>query len=441
MKLSIIMPSLNVVNYIEECIVSVKKQSLKNIEMICVDAGSTDGTREIIQKYADTDSRIKIIDSKVKSYGYQMNLGLDAAQGEYIGIVETDDYVSGDMFEKLYAVTQMSHPDFVKSAYQEFFEYNGKSYIRCIHNINTVNKSGELINLDDENIYRLADINHIWSAIYKRDFLRLKKIRFNETPGASFQDTSFSILVGLTAKTCIYINDCYYHYRIDRMDSSVKSDSKIECIINELKYVYNFIENYQIDLKSCELDLINKKLDVYLWNARRLSGTARKSFINMIQDDMISIKESYFSVLDKERQFYLEQLVDINRLNEEEELQEGQSIDLISYIKEIRDEKIILVGAGRYFDKLNEIQQIIGKIFIKAVCDNSNELWDREINGYIVQSVNVALTKYRGEKWLVANRKYYREIEKQLIDGGINKADIKVIRYIPDVLEVVRELL
>ena len=101
-KVSVVMPSLNVALYIRECIESVLNQTLKDIEIICVDAGSTDGTLEILKEYADKDPRISIINSDRKSYGYQMNLGMDAAAGEYMGIVETDDIADFDMFETLY---------------------------------------------------------------------------------------------------------------------------------------------------------------------------------------------------------------------------------------------------------------------------------------------------------------------------------------------------
>ena len=86
-KISVILPSLNVGTYIEECLHSVIKQTLTDIEIICVDAGSTDGTLEILEKYAAEDERITVIRATKKSYGYQMNLGIDAARGEYIGIV------------------------------------------------------------------------------------------------------------------------------------------------------------------------------------------------------------------------------------------------------------------------------------------------------------------------------------------------------------------
>ena len=76
---SVIMPSLNVGNYIEKCLTSVMNQSLKDIEIICIDAGSTDGTLEIIKKYAELDQRIVVISSEVRSYGYQVNLGISTA--------------------------------------------------------------------------------------------------------------------------------------------------------------------------------------------------------------------------------------------------------------------------------------------------------------------------------------------------------------------------
>ena len=79
-KVSVIMPSLNVGKYIRESLTSVCNQTLKEIEIICVDAGSTDGTLEIIKEFAASDKRIKVIHSDKKSYGYQMNVGIHEAQ-------------------------------------------------------------------------------------------------------------------------------------------------------------------------------------------------------------------------------------------------------------------------------------------------------------------------------------------------------------------------
>lgn len=74
------MPSLNVASYIQECILSVINQSLSNIEILCIDAGSTDGTLEILREYQKSDSRVNVFVSDVKSYGAQVNLGIKIAK-------------------------------------------------------------------------------------------------------------------------------------------------------------------------------------------------------------------------------------------------------------------------------------------------------------------------------------------------------------------------
>ena len=100
---SVILPSLNVARYIRECIDSVRNQTMQQIEILCVDAGSTDGTLEILEKYVAVDARIRIINSDQKSYGHQVNLGIEAARGQYIGIVETDDFIDTVMYQNLYS--------------------------------------------------------------------------------------------------------------------------------------------------------------------------------------------------------------------------------------------------------------------------------------------------------------------------------------------------
>lgn len=134
-KVSIVMPSLNVAAYVRECMESVIRQTLKDIEILCVDAGSTDGTWEILRKYADKDKRIKLIHSEKKSYGHQMNLGIREATGSYIGIVETDDYILPKMYERLYTYALDNDADFVKSDYYAFttLDNNQKLLLKCSH--------------------------------------------------------------------------------------------------------------------------------------------------------------------------------------------------------------------------------------------------------------------------------------------------------------------
>ena len=119
-KVSVLMPSLNVVRYIRECMESVISQTMEEMEILCIDAGSTDGTLEILEEYVRKDRRVRLIKADKKSYGYQMNLGLKEALGEYIGVVETDDFILPNMYEKLYTFAKKNNADYVKSDFDIF---------------------------------------------------------------------------------------------------------------------------------------------------------------------------------------------------------------------------------------------------------------------------------------------------------------------------------
>ena len=130
-KVSVIMPSLNVADYIVECLNSVVDQTLKNLEIICIDAGSTDGTYEICCDFARKDPRIKLIKSDKKSYGYQVNLGLSEASGEYVAILETDDYIDCMMYEKLYIQAVHDKLDYIAADFDSFYTLqNGERFFR-----------------------------------------------------------------------------------------------------------------------------------------------------------------------------------------------------------------------------------------------------------------------------------------------------------------------
>ena len=105
-KVSILVPICNVEKYLRQCLDSLVSQTLAEIEIICIDDGSTDSSPEIIQEYAENDARIKVITKPNSGYGDSMNQGLKKARGEYIGIVESDDYIETDAFEKLYALAK-----------------------------------------------------------------------------------------------------------------------------------------------------------------------------------------------------------------------------------------------------------------------------------------------------------------------------------------------
>ena len=213
-KVSIVIPSLNSINYIDECLQSVINQTLKDIEIICVDANSTDGTLEYLKDLEKKDRRVKVIVSDKKSYGYQMNLGINAANGEYLGIVESDDYIKLDMYERLYKVAKEQDCEVLKCDLERFwgnrenrvFKYAPISYRDDLY--------GKLFNKKDLNTLKTFSIisplkdtfNMNQPGLYRLDFINKFNIRFNETPGASYQDNGFWFMMHVLAQKIYLLN-------------------------------------------------------------------------------------------------------------------------------------------------------------------------------------------------------------------------------------------
>lgn len=423
--LSIIMPSLNVMPYIQECMESVLSQTLREIEILCVDAGSTDGTREILENYRKRDERIRILNSNRKSYGYQINLGIREARGEYIGIVETDDYIAASMYQSLYSYAlRNNRPDFVKGGYIPFMNVGTKKVFFDNHRDYLKNVFDEVIDLKQDREKGILDLNHIWSGIYKKDLFWNKDIWLNETAGASYQDVSFSLLVGILADTGAYVKGKYYYYRTDNENSSVKSNAKWYCIIDEFQYIEQKLlekETYPIKIKR---SVWKQKIKNYAWNLLRLPERERMQFLAAIEEEIKQYTEN------KE----LEGCIDENSIAiwellqnrkareryfaEQRELEEKLQC-LISWIKE--GERFVLVSAGAYAERILCMQKVTGKKFIEAIADNDTKRQGSIWNGYLLQSVSEVAHKYEKYRFIIANRKYMNELQQQMEDLGIEK--------------------
>ena len=227
-NVSVLVPVYNTKSYLCTCLDSLVAQTLEDIEFICIDDGSTDGSGEILDAYAVRDARFHVIHKANSGYGASMNVGLRAARGAYIGIVESDDFAEPEMFRALYEVACRHPVDVVKSNYWE--EKDGtRTFVEVLQG----HVYGKVFcPRKDDGIF-LVEPPTIWSCIYRRAFLLERDIWFNETPGASYQDTSFVFLTKAYADSFYLVKDAYLHYRFDNAASSVHSTGKIFCIIDE----------------------------------------------------------------------------------------------------------------------------------------------------------------------------------------------------------------
>lgn len=240
-KVSVLIPVYNVKTYLSCCLDSLAAQTLHDIEFICIDDGSTDGSEKLLDAYAEKDARFRVIHKRNSGYGASMNVGLRAARGVYIGIVESDDFASGDMFAALYDAAETHRADVVMANHWNVTETDAtleESFVG--HPYNTVFSPVQ----EDASLLLAPPV--IWSGLYRRDFLLEHDIWFNETPGASYQDTSFVFLARALAQRLLLLKEGYLHYRRDNAASSVHSTGKLYCIIDEYDAVERYLDTHPV---------------------------------------------------------------------------------------------------------------------------------------------------------------------------------------------------
>ena len=345
-KISIIVPTLNSSKYIKECIESIISQTLKEIEIICVDAGSEDGTVETIEKERKTDTRISIIHSDKKSYGYQMNLGIRRAVGEYIGIVESDDYIEKDMLEELYNIATRINADFVKADYLEFF--NDEKKDGYVFRRRSIIKQSDFYNKEIDASSKpellLPDMVAIWSGIYQKGFLEKNNIIFNETPGASFQDTSFWAWTQMTAEKVYYLNKPFYRYRVDNPNSSTFQTSKCFWICDEFEFIRNSIDKRYLAIFAEMLSWIFYRK--YKTNLERTPLDLRVNLYERMAKDLSEWNQKFYVMGSR---YYREEWEDLKQIiSGPREYINQKQIEKKEFINFLKNEaEIVIYGAGR----------------------------------------------------------------------------------------------
>ena len=283
-KVSVVIPVCNVEQYLRECLDSALAQTLHDIEIICVDDGSKDGSPAILDEYAEKDSRIKVIHKPNAGYGHTMNVGLDAATGEYFAILESDDIIKPNMYEVLYNTAKEHDLDVIKSDHEVFVGEPGSRDF-TYKNILT-NRAYYYKVLNPAEDLKVFDAQmQTWSGLYKISFLRSHNIRHNETPGASYQDNGFWFQTFLHATRLYFVDRAFYMLRRDNPNSSVRNRAKVFCIFEE----YAFIEKLLRSDREKEKQFIGifhkKKCDNCRFHYSRVAPEFKLDFLRRMSDE------------------------------------------------------------------------------------------------------------------------------------------------------------
>lgn len=447
-KISIVIPIYNVEKYLEQCVRSVMNQTYKNLEIICVNDGSTDNSYTLLEKLAQIDSRIKLIDKPNSGYGHTMNVGLSHATGDYLGIVESDDYISESMFEEMLNLAEKYSLDMLKTNFYEVYNERPNFF----ENMKGI-PYDEI--LGDQDIAKmLYKAPSIWSGLYKRAYLLNNKIKFNETPGASFQDTSFYYKTLLSGPRLMLSKNAYLYYRRDNTGSSMHSENKMFCIIDEFKEIRSYLLGRESsgDILKSELDY--KEYLTYRNQIRELPIPFKFTFILKISEMYKFFEDSYdlnmklfsekeieeISILMKDPlgclKLYIEYDNEKVRINNSSmfcmnwKLLVDGTVNLIKQKKEV-----YIYGAGKIASKvISDIKKINSHIDIH-VCVSKLEKPQQKLENYEVIDFN-HITDKEKKLFLVATSDHYQfEIMKTLKNCGCEQ----VISFNNELRESIRK--
>ena len=291
--LSVIIPVYNCEKYLRQCLDSVLGQSLRDVEILCVDDGSTDASPTILAEYASRDERIVVITQPNGGAGAARNTGLSRATGEYLLFLDGDDWFERDYFEAAVNRISADHADICICGYEAFDAKTGETLPS-----NWDKKKG-LLPPDafspeevSGKIFQLTD-GQVWDKLYRRSFVERSGIRFPAIRAA--EDTAFMYRTLLSAERVTSLQRVFVHYRINRAGSVSKSFTAYQSApFDSFELIYDFLRERGL-MPKYERSFKNWAMEYLVWQVNNMPDSGiRKQYLTLL-------KEKWFPELRFER--------------------------------------------------------------------------------------------------------------------------------------------
>lgn len=317
-KISVIVPVYNVEKYVEECLESILNQSMKEIEIICINDGSTDSSLKFLNNYKKKYENIKIINQENGGLSNARNIGFSFSEGEYIFFIDSDDFFCDmNILETFYKKAKEKNLDFIEGNFN-FYYSDKKKKIKARKN------EVEEILVKGEERYRYLIENKlyasvVWNKLYKKDFLLKNKINFTEK--ILYEDVDFSYKVYHSAKKILCEGMPIINYR--QRENSIMSDLKLDRI-NDYFKIIDSIESFATS------NSLNKKTSNYIISSIILKILYKINYLKTMEEKEIMLKKikiNYLLKSGKKNYIIIGRFYNINK---------NLTVKLIKKIKEIK---------------------------------------------------------------------------------------------------------
>lgn len=438
-KVSVIMAAYNVETYIKQCLDSVCSQTLKDIEIICVDDGSTDHTLSILKDYQKRDTRIHIFSQKNQYAGVARNHGMKYAQGTYLSFLDADDYYAPDMLEKLYQKAEKQQLDVVICEYDYFEERLGKKVSRSFQYEESIVKEKTCFSgkeLEQAAIFQITQ-GWAWDKLFLTDFVKKAGYQFDSF--RSSEDGFFVYLLLARAERIGFIKEKLVVHRIGNQQSLSSTMDK------------NWINGYKM-MQSIKEELRKQKLysifqhsflafalefQLYYLNSMRSLKAQKNCFyyikeiiepdfeiLTDMKQDLLFQEQSrieYQEILENSFEEYLFHKLQKQRIGIENEQLKGW---IFPYHLIEKGKRIILYGAGPI--GRDYYKQLIKSDYCKEVQIVDRAYQKIQLDNIVVQNPEIVFyTQFDYILITIKEKQVQKEVEAWLLDRGIQPEVIK----------------
>jgi glycosyltransferase involved in cell wall biosynthesis len=282
--ISIIVPVYNMERYLDRCVSSIVNQTYKNLEIILVDDGSTDSSPQMCEDYAKNDARIKAVHKENGGLSDARNAGLKIATGNYIGYVDSDDWIEPNMYERM--INACIDNDAEMALCRYFREYDDKTIDDGTDRVDILDRENLLnIYITDKDGFMVY--NSVWSKLFKRGLI--ENVMFPK--GQNSEDIMYTTRAMCRLNKAVYIDACLYHYVIDRKDSIMNVAKTERMFKDELPFWREHIKCIRDNVSDAMADLA-----AYYYYRRLLFyyvDTKDKRIVELIKNDKSEIDRIY----------------------------------------------------------------------------------------------------------------------------------------------------
>lgn len=341
-KVSVIIPVYNVEVYLEECLNSIINQTLVDIEILCINDGSTDNSLEILKRFAEKDDRIQIISQENQGHAVATNNGISMAKGEYLYLMDADDYIKLNALEDTYKLCKSKNLDFIIFKAINYYELEEKFYESEVYSMQNLLKSvgGNVFtykDIPDDVLFKMSVTP--WSKLYNREFIINCGAKFPE--GLIFDDNVFFWQVLFNAKRIYFHDEFLFTRRWYSTSSTTLGDQRYLDSIKIVNLIGDEFKKYG-EFDHHKVKLYNEKVHMGIYRYRHIRKEFKELYFNAWQEDIINLlidEELFYDFFKNLNIEYKNMIYNVLLSNNSTEFEKKKNIPQISYEKLQKDFK------------------------------------------------------------------------------------------------------